>query len=168
MICQSLLNVNLWLKSWILELNVKIKTKRQNSCYCCYEVNQFLCTWTQRKRDPVHQLRFSATWGLFASSANRCELESGLWSLWNPLKSCHCGLIEKSITKVNSVLRWTLSVIVLIFCCHRILNLLKIPFNTQIVLLVCMVILFICLWACVCVCVREFTQWRWCVWSVVP
>lgn len=50
---------------------------------------------------------------------------------------------------MNSVLRWTLNVFVLIFYCHRILNLLKIPFNTQIVLLACMVNVFICLWACV-------------------
>lgn len=80
---------------------------------------------------------------------NRCELGNVSSSLWNPLKSCHCGLIETSITKVNSVLRWTLNV--LIFYCHRILNLLKIPFNTQFVLLACMVSLFICLWASVCV-----------------
>lgn len=56
------------------------------------EVNWFL--WTNR-RSVCRPLRG----GLFPSSANRCEPENMLSSLWNPLKSCHCGLIEMSITK---------------------------------------------------------------------
>lgn len=73
----------------------------------------------------------------FHFPAERTGVENALSSLWN--------LLKRSITQTDrrrrrgvAVLRWTLKIFFsLFFCCHQVLNLLKIPFNTQVVLLAC-------------------------------